>query len=241
MWRPSISRYSENWAPGVTAFKAEGRKYGLNVTVDDKVQANAANYTQQILDLKGHADVVFIWLNALEATEFIKQAHAQGYNPTFMVFPFNLTSQTLGNEALSPVMEGVAMYPAYSKGDYGGPFATYADDMKEFEAQYAKYDPNADLSGGGGDLLFLNWTAMKALTKQLLDCGPDCTRNKMVDVLSGYKKVPTSSGCLIDFTRGDPYHLGGHMLNILETYTSPSGKVNWRNANTCVEHLPGIS
>ena len=236
-----VERDSENWSPGVAAFKAEAKKYGVKVTVDDKVQANAANYTQQILDLKGHADVAWIWLNALEATEFIKQAHAQQYTVPFLLFPFNLTSQTLSNEALNPDLVGVAMYPAYSKGDYSGSFATYADDMKEFERQYATYDSKADLSGNGGDLLFLNWTAMKALARQLTDCGPNCTRNRFVDVLNSYHQVPTSSGCTIDFGRGDPYHLGGHALNVLETYKSPSGKVNWRNINTCVEHMPGIS
>ena len=236
-----IERDSENWSPGVAAFKAEAKKYGLDITVDDKVQANAANYTQQVLDLKGHADVAWIWLNALEATEFISQAHAQGYRVPFMLFPFNLTSQTLDNAALNPDLVGVAMYPAYSKGDYTGPFATYAADMKEFEREYATYDPKVDLSGNAGDLLFLNWTGMKALAQQLADCGPDCTRNRFVDVLNSFHGVPTSSGCTIDFGRGDPYHLGGHVLNVLETYRAASGKVNWRNINTCVEHMPGIS
>jgi len=106
-------------------------------------------------------------------------------------------------------------------------------DMKQFEAQYAKYDSGVDLSGVGGDLLFLNWTAQKALYAQLLACGADCTRNKFIDVLQGYDKVPSSSACLIDFTHGDGHH-GADALNFMETYTNPAGKVNWRNTKACV-------
>ena len=34
------------------------------------------------------------------------------------------TSQTLGSDAMDPVMDGLAMYPAYSKGDYSGTFSS---------------------------------------------------------------------------------------------------------------------
>jgi ABC-type branched-subunit amino acid transport system substrate-binding protein len=227
-----IERDSSNWAPGVEAFKKNAQ--GLNIVKDDKVAASAGNYTTQITDMKNaKADVVWIWLNALESTELIKQMKAQLYSPNLLVFPFNLTSQTLGSDALKPVMDGVAMYPSYSKGDYSGPFASYADDMKEFEAQYAKYDSGVDLSGNAGDLLFLNWTGQKALYRQLLECGPDCTRNRFVDVLHGYNKTPISSACPIDFTHGDGHH-GGRDVTFMETYTAPGGKVNWRETRKCV-------
>jgi hypothetical protein len=130
-------------------------------------------------------------------------------------------------------MEGVAMYPAYSKGDYSGPFASYADDMKEFERQYAQYDPSADLSDVGGDLLFLNWTAQKALYKQLLLCGRDCTRNRFVQVLQAYHGTPITSACPIDFRHGDRHH-GSEYLTFMETYRAPDGKVNWRETRKCV-------
>ena len=179
------------------------------------------------------SEVVFLWENALNSTEFITQAKRQNFSPHYLMFPFNLTSQTLGDDALQPTFDGVAMYPAYSKGDYSGSFSSYADDMKLFEAQYAKYRPNADLSGFGGDLLFLNWTAQKALYAQLLACGKDCNRNRFVDVLQGYNGVPTSSACRIDFTRGDGHH-GAEALNFMETYAAPGDKVNWRNTQACV-------
>jgi ABC-type branched-subunit amino acid transport system substrate-binding protein len=230
-----LKRDSANWEPGVVAFKKLAKTYGLTlISPDEKAAASAGNYTSQITNLKNEgAQVVWIWLNALESTEVIKQMKAQLWSPHLMVFPFNLTSQTLGSDALKPVMDGVAMYPAYSEGDYSGSFANYADDMKEFEAQYARYDPNADISSVGGDLLFLNWTAQKALYKQLLLCGKDCTRNRFVDVLQGYHATPISSACPIDFTTGDRHH-GASYLTFMQTYTAPSGKVNWRETKQCV-------
>ncbi len=229
-----VERDSANWKPGADTFKSMLAGQGLKPVADNKVADKKHNYTQDILDMKNAgAEVVFLWENALNSTEFITQAKRQNYSPNYLMFPFNLTSQTLDQDAMSPKLDGVAMYPAYSNGDYTGPFSKYADDVKLFEAQYAKYRPNADLKGLGGDLLFLNWTAQKALYAQLLDCGKDCTRNRFVDTLQSYKKVPTSSACLIDFTKGDGHH-GAEALNFMQTYAAPSGKINWRNTQACV-------
>jgi ABC-type branched-subunit amino acid transport system substrate-binding protein len=229
-----VERDSANWKPGADAFRAALALQGIQVVKDNKVADKKHNYTQDILDMKNAgAEVVFLWENALNSTEFIVQAKRQVYSPQYLMFPFNLTSQTLGADALNPPLDGVAMYPAYSMGDYSGTFAAYADDMKLFEQQYRKYRPNADLSGFGGDLLFLNWTAQKALYAQLLACGKDCSRNRFVDVLQGWHSRPTSSACVIDFTKGDGHH-GAEALVFMQTYTAPSGKVNWRNTRACV-------
>ncbi|MDX6200122.1 MAG: branched-chain amino acid transport system substrate-binding protein [Actinomycetota bacterium] len=229
-----IERDSSNWTPGVKAFKVMAKKYGLNIVADTQVANNKGSYTDDLLTMKNAgAEVVWAWMNALESTELLKQAKSQQYNPNWMMFPFNLTSQTLGNDAMTPQLDGVAMYPAYSKGDYTGKFSSYADDMKEFERQYAKYDSGIDLGGIGGDLLFLNWVAQKALYIQLLQCGKDCTRDKFIDVMRTYKgKAPSHSSCPIDFS-GDGFH-GSDSLNFMQTYNSPSGKVNWRNTALCV-------
>jgi hypothetical protein len=73
----------------------------------------------------------------------------------------------------------------------------------------------------------------------LLQCGADCNRNRMVELLHGYKAKLSPSSCELDFTRpGDGNdRRGAYALSILETYRSPSGAVNWRNTQTCVEHL----
>jgi ABC-type branched-subunit amino acid transport system substrate-binding protein len=232
-----IERDGVNWKPGADHFKAGLKSVGLadKIVADQKVADKKGNYTSDILAMKNAgAEVVFLWENALNGLEYLKQSKAQQFSPHYMAFPFNLTSQTLDGDALTPPLDGVAMYPAYSKGDYTAGFASYADDVKLFEAQYAKYDSGVDLGGVGGDLLFLNWTAQKALYAQFLACGKDCTRDKFIDVLQTYHSRPTSSACLIDFTNGDGHH-GADELNFMETYASPSGKVNWRNTQACVK------
>lgn len=235
-----IKRQSENWEPGVAAFKRVARQRGVDVVLERPVPQNKGSYIQDIIDLRNAgADVVWLWLNALESTTFIKQAKAQGYSPTFMVFPFNLTTQTLDDDALDPALVGIAMFNAYSEGDYGGPFAAYADDMRLFEAQYRKYRPSVDLGGVGGDLLFLNWSAQKVMHQLLLACGPDCTRNRFVGVLQGTNRQLTSSACTLDFTRPGPGNdrRGGYTVSVMESYRSPSGSVNFRNTATCVERI----
>lgn len=230
-----ISRDSDNWSPGVDAFR---RVVGSQVQIvgEEKVQASKGYYALELQNLKNKgAEVVWLWENALAATEIIKQAKAQNWSPTYMVFPFNLTSQTLGDDALAPKMFGVAMFSAYSHKDYSGTFAAYADDMKLFEAQYAKHRSNVDLSGVAGDLLFLNWQAQKSMHKLLDICGRDCGRNRFIDVLRTYKGRPTSSACDIGFF-GDS-HLGATAVNIMETYKAPDGKVNWRNIHSCADKL----
>lgn len=228
-----IKRDGENWEPGVEAFKALLGSAG-KVVAETKVPQNKGNYTDDVLAMKNAgAEVVWIWENALGATQIVKQIKAQNYQPNMMLFPFNLTSQTLDGDSFGPTLDGVAMFTAYSRGDYTGPFASYADDIKLFEQQYAKYRPSVDLGGVGGDLLFLNWTAQKSLHTQLLDCGKDCTRNRFVDVLESYKKQPTSSVCETDFTQGN-HRQGSDKLIFMETYRGPDGKANWRNTRACV-------
>ena len=230
-----IKREGDNWEPGVDAFKAYlGSHGGGKVVAEAGVPQNKGNYTEDILKMKNAgAEVVWIWENALGATQIVKQIKAQNYRPNMMLFPFNLTAQTLDDDAFNPTLDGVAMFTAYSRGDYSGPFASYADDIKQFEAQYRKYRPSADLGGVGGDLLFLNWQAQKSLHAQLLLCGKDCNRNRFVDVLESYKGRPTSSVCPLDFTAGN-HRQGSDKLVFMETYRSPSGKANWRNTQACV-------
>ena len=235
-----IKRGSENWEPGVRGFKAVAQSVGIDIRLEREVPQNKGSYIQDIVDLRNAGvDTVFLWVNALEATQFITQAGSQGWKPQFLVFPFNLTSQTLGDAALDPPLVGVSMHNAYTMGDYSGPFAAYADDMRLFEEQYRRYRPSADIGGIGGDLIFLNWSSQKAMHQMLLACGPDCTRNRFVEVMHGYRAQPTSSACTVDFTRPGPgnSHRGGWALSVMETYSGPEGKVSWRNTATCVESL----
>jgi ABC-type branched-subunit amino acid transport system substrate-binding protein len=235
-----VKRGSENWEPGVAGFKALAAQHNVEIVLEREVQVNKGNYLQDIIDLRNAgAELVWTWLNALESLEFIKQLKAQDWHPQLMVFPFNLTSQNLGADALNPPLAGIAMFNAFSRGDYSGEFAHYADDMQQFEAQYAEYRPRANLDGVGGDLLFLNWSAQKAMHQLLLDCGPDCTRNRFLEVVHGFKRRTNSSACELDFSRpgAGNDHRGGWQLSVMEAYQAPGGDVNFRNTHTCVEHL----
>jgi ABC-type branched-subunit amino acid transport system substrate-binding protein len=232
-----IGRDSLNWMPGVKAFDkvAAGR---LNVVKRIFTPKDHHNYALEIGEMRrAGVEVLWFWESALAATEMVQQAKAQSWNPTFMLFPFNLTSQTLGNQALNPKMYGISVWNAYSWHDYSGPFAAYASDIKTFERQYAQYRPNADLRGVGGDLLFLNWQGMKGLHALLHACGKDCTRNRLVDVIRSAKYARSGSVCGVDFTRPGATQRGGYQVSAMETYRSPSGQVNWRNIATCKEHL----
>ena len=232
-----IGRDSLNWMPGLKAFDkvAAGR---LNVVKRIYTPKDHHNYSLELNELRrAGAEVVWAWESALAAIEMVQQAKNMGWSPNWMLFPFNLQSQTLGDQALNPKLYGIGVWNAYSWHDYSGPFADYASDVKEFERQYAKWRPNADIRGVGGDLLFLNWQGMKGLHALLETCGRDCTRNKMADVIRTSNYPRTGAICGVDFTRPGATQRGGYQVSVMETYRSPSGQVNWRNIHTCKEHL----
>ena len=228
-----IYRESDYWKPGFEAFKVRAKQLGLNLGLMMPVQKNQANYSQQLIALQQDGtEVVWGWENALAATEMINQA-PPGFRPSWMIFPFNLTTQTLTNPNLD--IYGIASWPAYSYRDYAGPFASYAADIREFERQYARWRPNVDLASVGGDLLFLNWVAQKAMAEVLRQCGPACTRNHFATLMTRYRGT-VSPNCYADFPRYGG-HLGSQAVNVFKTYTGPSGKLGWQPIHRCVERL----
>jgi hypothetical protein len=229
-----LHRGSDNWDPGYDAFLKLAKAHNLNIVAEAETQ-NDHNHLQRVLKMSdADADVVWLWENALVSTEIITVADGQDYHPSWMAFPFNLTTQTLADAGIKADMVGIAAWPAYSYHDYSGPFAPYAADIKEFERQYAKHRPSADLRGLGGDLLFLNWVSQKAMHQLFLACGQDCTRNKFASLFHNGIKL-TAQTCTIDFSR-NPFR-GGYQVNVFDTYASPSGKRNWRPQSLCREHL----
>lgn len=232
-----LYRQSANWTPGSDAFLRVVKAAGMSV-VTHGVAINQGNYTQELADFNtSGVKVVFAWENALATTEMIKQAQGQDYHPSWLVFPFNLEVNTLGANALDQPILGVAAWDAYDPGYYGGGFAPYAADIKEFEAEYAHYDPNASLSGDGGDLLFLNWEAQRQVGDMLRLCGPGCTRNKLAGILlSGYNRT-VSPNCNIDFARTGDHHHGGYLANVLEVEKDPNGRTNFVPTARCVSSI----
>jgi hypothetical protein len=231
-----LHRGSVFWDPGYFAFRARLRQAGQegNIVYERPVQQNQGSYANELVGAKSAgAEVMWSWENALDTPEMIKQAKAQRWDPPWLVFPFNLELTVLGNDALNPPLVGVAAWPAYTKGQYGGAFASYAEDIREFERQYAKFRPGTDLGGAGGDLLFLNWVAQKALYQQFLDCGKDCTRNRFAGMmLTGYKKT-VSPNCPADWSRVP--RRGGFGMEIFEAAAGPGGRPMWQPLARCVE------
>jgi len=230
-------RNSSNWQPGRDEFERVVKAAGMQIVGDYPVQNNQGNYTQEVVQLKtAGAVVVFAWENAVASTEMIRQAKAQAYSPHWLLFPFNLTLQTIGADALNPPLDGVAAWPAYTANDHDGPYASYASDLSEFEREYKQYDPNANLSGAGGDLLFLAWSGFKQLADMFQDCGPDCTRNKFAALmLSGYHKTVTPN-CDADFTGGDHHHAAPRM-DVWTTTVGPNGQPIWIPTQRCLSSL----
>jgi hypothetical protein len=234
-----LYRQSTNWSPGSDAFIRVVQAAGMTV-VTHGVGLNQGNYTQELADFNtSGVKVVFAWENALATTEMIKQAEGQDYHPSWLVFPFNLEVNTLGSNAMDQPILGVAAWDAYDPGYYGGGFAPYAADIKEFEAEYKQYDPNADLSGDGGDLLFLNWEAQRQVGDMLRLCGAGCTRNKIAGILlAGYNRtVPPN--CNIDFGKTTDHHHGGFLANVLEVQKDPNGRANFIPTARCVSSIGG--
>lgn len=207
-----ISRSSENWSPGHATAVATLEANGVDIVGDFKANKDQHVYQQELFRLQqAGAEVVWVWESALAAAEVLQQARAQNYHPTWVVFPFQLT---LDAAAPASPVEGVAAWPSYAPGGYGGDSPLGHDqDIAQFEQAYAEYRPNTDPN----DLLYIAWVAHKAMHQLLLDCGPDCDRNKIHGLLeSGYTRggsddASWNPNCPVDFGRSDSFgnHYGG--------------------------------
>lgn len=229
-----LYRQSSNWSPGSDAFIRVVRAAGMQV-ISKGVTINQGNYTQELTELhSAGVKVVFAWENALATTEMLKQAQGQNYHPSWLVFPFNLETNTLGRSSLDQPILGVAAWDAYDPGYYGGGFAPYVAEIHQFEAQYHQYDGSADLSGDGGDLLFLNWEGQKQIADLLQRCGPQCTRNRIAGLLlAGYDHtVPPN--CNINFGRTSDHHHGGDLVNVFQVEKDPNGRPNFVPIRRCI-------
>jgi hypothetical protein len=234
-----VYRNSSNWDPGRLAFvkTLQDAGKGANIVDQEPVSNNQGDYSSQIVKMKAQADVVLIWENALAAEQFIQQSSNQGWNPKWLLFPFNLTLKTLDQAAVdTSKMEGVSPWPAYTCNASSLPeFSAYRAELERFEAAYAKYDSSANLCGDGGDLLFASWEAWQQVADLLVQCGRDCTRNKMAGLmLSGYHAT-VGANCAVDFRGSDGHHGGG------PEDTFKVGQLNgangWYNTALCLSRI----
>jgi hypothetical protein len=230
-----IYRQSSNWTPALAPFKQRAEAAGAQIVGEYGVQINQGNYTQELTEARSAgAQVVFAWDNALAEIEMLKQAQGQNWHPAWLVNGFNIITNTLGSTALDQDMWSAAEWDAYDPNYYGGGFSSYAAQIHEFEAEYKKYDPSADLSGDGGDLLFLNWESQKWLYDLLSTCGKDCTRNRLAGLmLAGYHKV-TPPNCPASFEHTADHHHAGYTFNVLHAVRDPNGRPNFVPVTRCV-------
>ncbi|HVF12652.1 MAG TPA: ABC transporter substrate-binding protein, partial [Actinomycetota bacterium] len=169
-----VWRNSPNWKPGYNKFK-ELISGKINLKVDIPVISSQSLYTSEIAALQNaEVKTVFFWENALMATDMIAQARNQGYHPTWVIFPFNTTTDNLEPHPLDKPFEGIATWGAYSQGVYT---PGWEEEQKRFEAALAAKNVKPN------DILWMTWVGMKQLHKLLLDCQRDCTRNKIAGLL----------------------------------------------------------
>jgi ABC-type branched-subunit amino acid transport system substrate-binding protein len=227
-----IERQSPNWEPGANIFKQMVTAAGGQITDDEYVSNNQSSYTTNLVKMENSgADVVLVWENALAATEIIEQAHGQRWYPHMILFPFNLTIQKLQAKDLNPPLDGVAAWTAYTNGDYDNAQQFgYADEVQRFEAAYHQYDSSANLSGFGGDLLWMAWTEFKQVQDLLVRCGRDCTRNKLASVIQGFKGQ-IAPNCAVDFTAD--HHHAGRFTDVFDA-ENRNGRNEWLVTQHCV-------
>jgi ABC-type branched-subunit amino acid transport system substrate-binding protein len=233
-----VYRNSSNWDPGRLAFvkTLQDAGKGANIVDQEPVSNNQGDYSSQIVKMKAQADVVLIWENALAAEQFIQQSSNQGWNPKWLLFPFNLTLKTLDQAGVDTTrMEAISPWPAYTCNASSLPeFSAYRAELQRFEAAYKQYDPGANLCGDGGDLLFASWEAWQQVADLLVQCGRDCTRNKMAGLMLNGYHATVGANCPVDF-RGDGHHGGGPE----DTFKVGqfNGTRGWYNTGLCLSRI----
>ena len=223
-----VWRNSPNWQGGRDNFEAAVKAKGSKVVADVPVQENQGDYTQAILAMQSAGvQTVLAWVNVLEFAQLEKQAAAQGYHPRWITATFNLVTQTLGSDidgSKGPAALGLWVTPEYHNGDTTN---SWVPEEKVMQAAYAKYDPKHTIT----DTDWQAWLAFKQLDQMMLDCGSDCTRNKLAGMfLAGYKSL-LAPLCAEDFSIGRG-RLGSNQFNVMQV-TDRAGTPGWKQVATC--------
>ena len=214
-----VYRQSASFEPGAEAFVATLIARGSRTTVQVGTVKDQTNYRDQVGALKGRAEVVFVLDDPIASTQLIKQARAQGYAPQWLLMTaFNLTTDTLGSDAVSPhAVEALTALPPYKPRAYGGPYARYGREVRDFEEAFRRYRGRPASS----DIAWLFWSFWRVMAEQFERCGRDCTRNRFLAV----REWNPQPFCPIRFTPGGNF--GGTTLSIARAYAAGPGLAAW--------------
>jgi ABC-type branched-subunit amino acid transport system substrate-binding protein len=226
-----VWRNSPNWQGGRDQFRAAVERAGGTVVADLPVEKDQGDYTNTILSLKrSGAQVVLGWVNVLEFAQLETQAVMQGYRPQWVVAGFNLVTDTLGHDidgTRGPAAIGVWVTPPFP-GDPGNPYEPQIQQMRD---AYQRYRPQS--ADSLTDTHWQFWLFSMGLHRLLLDCGRDCSRNRLAGMLLAGYHVDEPPGCPVDFRKGGG-RLGGFALDV---YTAvPAGSsARWSSTVRCAE------
>lgn len=230
-----IHKDSGNWDAGRQGFLAAFRDAGVNVVADVPLTPDDPIVADELAAVRNAgAEVVWAWVEGLDAVQLIKQSGAQRYPMRWVVpFAFNVVLDPLGEDALRPApVTGLNVSPPATPGHYTGSFAPYAEEYRRFEAAYQRYRGKA-VARKVADTLFLKWLEDRQLGQLLEQCGRDCTRNALVAPLLDGRASALDPACPIDFGRG---RVGGYRASALEAAPSASGPM-WVETTRCADRF----
>lgn len=214
-----VYRQDPSYDSGAKSFLRTLAARGVETIVTVGTSANQTIYRDQVAGLKGKADVVFILDDPLGSTPLMKQARQQDYAPQWVLLSgLNFTTELLGSDAVSPhPIEALSVWPPYSPGVHGGPYARYGDEIAKFEQAFERYTGRPSTS----DATWVFWSFWHVMAGQFDQCGRDCTRNRLIAVT----KWDAEPFCSMEFTNGSNF--AGTAVSIARAYSPSVGTAAW--------------
>lgn len=223
-----------NWVGGYNTFKSYMDSHGGS-SVDGNSYTmggggDASQFPAYITELQlAGVKTVYLWMNALGADAFVKQAAQKGYYPAYVTPDgFDLVTGTVGESfddqspSVKPAL-GAWVTPAFDPNNHNVPW--WPEEKVMLDA-YAKYD------GGHqpDDIDWQAWLGFKQLADTLKVCGQNCDRNDLAGMfLSGYATTDAPL-CRTDFSHGT-HNFGGTAMNLWKAHRVPYVSVDYPSAS----------
>lgn len=230
-----IHKASNGWDAGHQGFLAAFREAGVSLVADVPLSPGDPIVADELAAVqRAGAEVVWAWVEGLDAIQLIKQSNAQRYPMRWVVpYAFNTFTEPLGDDALRPApITGLNVTPPATPGHYTGPFAPYAAEYRRFEEAYRTYrgkPVRRDLA----DSVFWKWLEDRHLADLLEKCGRDCTRNRLVAPLVSGSFSALEPVCAFDFRRG---RAAGYRASAFEAAPAEGGPI-WVETIRCADRF----